>query len=271
MSYYIDYLGTRIHYKKEGIGPVLLLLHGFCEDLSMWEEFSNHFSKKYCVLRPDFPGFGKSTAISNLTVEVLADITDIILAEEQIEKVCMIGHSMGGYVAMAFAEKFEHKLSGLCLFHSHPFEDSSEKKENRKKTLQFIEKWGTETFVKELIPKLFSPEFGRLNKSFVMEFTEKAIKNSPEGIVSATKAMIKRKDRSEILKRLGCPKLLIIGIKDEIVSESINNLQIALSSTIQYKYLKAGHMGMFEAKKESIEIIEEFLNYMNNDSDFNFH
>jgi pimeloyl-ACP methyl ester carboxylesterase len=254
---------VKINYAKEGKGILLMFLHGFCEDLSMWDEFSECFSKDYCVMRLDFPGFGASEPMEKVSVETMADIINSILINENRDKVCLVGHSMGGYVAMAFAEKYGEKLSGLCLFHSHPFEDSEEKKENRRKTILFIEKWGSETFVKEFIPKLFTADFIETNREFTENFTEKALRNSKAGILAATDAMINRKDRSDVLRSLKCPKLIIIGEQDEIISDSINSQLLTFKEQAQIKKLNCGHMGMFELKNECLTILNAFFDSLN--------
>lgn len=196
-----------IAYSTEGKGNCLLLLHGFCEDSSMWDSFKMPFLKNYRVICPDLPGFGLSEAKEQISMEIMAGCINEILEKEGIEKCFFVGHSMGGYVAMAFAEQFPEKLSGLCLFHSHPFADTEDKKENRRKTIEFMKRWGSAPFVRELIPKLFKKEFARDNTDLLSSMIAKAEKYPQTAIVAATNAMIERPDRSEILKNLNCPLL----------------------------------------------------------------
>ena len=127
----IDFKGKTLVYGIEGQGICLLFLHGFCEDRTMWNEFKKPFLENYCVLTPDLPGFGKFEAFEKISMSEMADYLNEILKEEKIDKIVLIGHSMGGYVSLAFAEKYQEKLNGFCLFHSHPFEDSEEKNANR--------------------------------------------------------------------------------------------------------------------------------------------
>jgi len=248
-----------ISYTILGNGPTLLLLHGFCEDSSMWDNFKIPFLNDYTVICPDLPGFGLSEAKDQTSMEIMASCINEILEKEGIDKCCFIGHSMGGYVAMAFAELYPEKLSGLCLFHSHPFEDTEDKKENRRKTIEFMKRWGSEPFVSELIPKLFLKDFAQKNPDLVSSMISKAEKFPQKGIIAATNAMIERTDRSVLIKSLECPILFIIGEFDEAIPAAFSMAQQKLNTDAISYTLNVAHMGMFEAEAETQEILMEFL------------
>jgi len=249
----------RISYSIQGNGPALILLHGFCEDSSMWDVFKVAFLKDYSVICPDLPGFGLSDAREQISMENMAAAINEILEKEEIDSCCFVGHSMGGYVAMAFAELYPKKLSGLCLFHSHPFADTDDKKENRKKTIDFMRRWGSGAFVAELIPKLFKKDFALKNTELVLSMIRKAEKYPQTGIIAATNAMIERPDRSEIIRHLKCPQLFIIGEYDEAIPADFSIAQKSLRpDSISYT-LPIAHMGMFEAEYETKQIISSFL------------
>jgi pimeloyl-ACP methyl ester carboxylesterase len=249
----------KITYSIEGKGPALLLLHGFCEDGSMWDSFKMPFLDNYTVICPDLPGFGNSEAIDEVSMEIMASCINEIVEKEGIEKCIFVGHSMGGYVAMAFAELFPEKLAGLCLFHSHPFADTGDKKENRRKTIEFMKRWGSEPFVSELIPKLFLRDFALRNPDLVSSMISKAEKFPQKGIIAATKAMIERKDRSNLIKSLECPILFIIGEFDEAIPADFSKAQQSLRSDTLAYTLPIAHMGMFEAEAEAQKILSEFI------------
>ncbi len=248
-----------LSYTILGNGPTLLLLHGFCEDSSMWDNFKIPFLNDYMVICPDLPGFGLSEAKDQISMEIMASCINEILEKEGIEKCCFVGHSMGGYVAMAFAEKYPEKLWGLCLFHSHPFEDTEDKKENRRKTIEFMKRWGSGPFVKELIPKLFNKEFARDNPNLLSSMIAKAEKYPQSGIIAATDAMIERPDRSEIIRHLKCPLLFIVGEFDEAIPADFSKAQQSLRSDAKAFTLPIAHMGMFEAAAETQQILSSFL------------
>lgn len=250
---------SSIAYRIDGKGPTLLLLHGFCEDSSMWDSFKMPFEQNYTVICPDLPGFGQSDALEKIKVEDMADAVHQVLLAEQISSCIFVGHSMGGYVAMAFAEKYPDKLKGLCLFHSHPFADTEEKKLNRAKTIEFMERWGSPAFVRELVPKLFLKDFVLANPDFISRFIEKAEQFPQRGIVAATRAMIERPDRSGIMSNLKCPILFIIGKFDEAIPAEFSDAQLKLRRDAMVFILPVAHMGMFEAKEECTKIIKSFL------------
>ena len=255
----IVFNSKKLCYTKKGEGECLLLLHGFCEDSAMWDSFKMPFLENYTVICPDLPGFGNSEAFDEVSMEIMASCINEILEKEGIDKCFFVGHSMGGYVAMAFAELYPEKLSGLCLFHSHPFGDREDKKENRRKTIEFMKRWGTSPFVRELIPKLFKKEFARDNPDLLSSMIAKAEKYPQSGIIAATDAMIERSDRSEILRNLNCPLLFIIGEFDEAIPADFSKEQQSLRSDAIVYTVPVAHMGMFEAATETQQILSSFL------------
>jgi pimeloyl-ACP methyl ester carboxylesterase len=259
MIKHYHYKGKSISYQISGKGEALLLLHGFCEDSRIWDRYSEYFSKKYTVIRPDLPGFGKSDFVGAISIEEMAQIVFEILKAENFENCLFVGHSMGGYVAMAFAEQYPEALKALCLFHSHPFEDLEEKKMNRKKTIDFMNRWGVALFVKELVAHLFAKDFRSKNPEIVQKLIDRASVYSKDALIAATEAMIYRKDRSEILRNLKMPVLLIVGEFDEAIPEEFSRRQLALNSGATYAILPIGHMGMFEAEEETISVLDAFV------------
>jgi pimeloyl-ACP methyl ester carboxylesterase len=255
----IVFNSKKLCYTKKGEGECLLLLHGFCEDSSMWDSFKMPFLDNYTVICPDLPGFGNSEAFDEVSMEIMASCINEILEKEGIEKCIFVGHSMGGYVAMAFAELFPEKLAGLCLFHSHPFADTEDKKENRRKTIEFMKRWGSEPFVSELIPKLFLKDFAQRNPDLVSTMISKAEKYPQKGIIAATNAMIERSDRSNLIKSLECPILFIIGVFDEAIPAAFSMAQQNLRTDAISYTLNVAHMGMFEAEAETQKILSEFI------------
>ena len=253
------YNDHKINYYKRGKGKALVFLHGFGEDSSIWDEFTQAFSKNK-IIRIDLPGFGKSEAVENVSIEYMADAVKAVLNELKIKSCILIGHSMGGYVSLVFAKRYESTLIGLGLFHSHPFADTAEKKENRLKSIKFLEKNGHIHFVKQLIPKIFAPSFQSSNGFLIDQMIHRASSYSTEGFISATHAMINRSDQSEVLKNINCPVLFIVGKKDEFISLEYSLNQTALPNIADIHILDdVGHAGMFEAKKETRKQIRNFM------------
>ena len=141
MEKQILYQGKTVNYKIEGSGPALVLLHGFLENIHIWDDFSSALSKLNKVISIDLPGFGKTDVFSEIhTMEFMADVVNAVLEEEKINYCLLAGHSMGGYVSWAFAEKYGEKLKGLVLFHSHAAGETDESRANRNRTIEIVKK-----------------------------------------------------------------------------------------------------------------------------------
>ena len=150
----------KLSYRKSGEGPAIVLIHGFPENGELWRNVWQLFDG-YTLLIPDLAGSGNSefNNADSLTMEYLADSIVAILQKENLQKAVIVGHSMGGYVGLAFAKKYPHMVAGLCLVHSVATADDEEKKENRRKAISVVEKGGRETFIKQMVPNLFAESF----------------------------------------------------------------------------------------------------------------
>jgi pimeloyl-ACP methyl ester carboxylesterase len=151
------YNGNVLQYEDTGSGPVVVLLHGFGETGAIWHFQKAYLEKSFRVLIPDLPGSGGSDPIADMSMEGLAEAVHFMLQQEGIERCVLIGHSMGGYVALAFADRYENLLNGFGLFHSTAFADNDEKKATRKKGIRFIQEHGAFNFLKTTIPNTYSP------------------------------------------------------------------------------------------------------------------
>jgi len=257
---HIDLKGHKIAYEYQGKGPAVVLLHGFCEDSTIWEDFKTDLAEaQFRVICIDLPGFGQSELPAEATVEYYAEAVFAVLKELELSKIILIGHSMGGYTALAFAEKHPGMLLGLGMFHSHPYADSEEKKEARRRSAQFIREQGHILFVKQLIPGLFAPGYAGGNSFLINRLIHAASAYHPTGIIGGLEAMIQRPDRSEILQKAAWPVLFIIGEEDRAVpaDQSLSQTQLPLVASVHILE-KTGHMGMFEAKKKTQLIVREF-------------
>ncbi len=263
MNKWIVFKGINGFYKVEGTGATLMLVHGFIEDGGMWNEIVKALRKHYCVIVPDLPGFGESPLKDNtptaLSMEFYAEYIHEILKQEKIKKAIILGHSMGGYVALSFAEKYGQMLSGFGLINSHCYADSDEKKINRKKGIEFIRRNGTEVFVETLYHSIFSEKFIAKNRKLVNSLIAKAMKYEPAAVMLANEAMMNRKDKSEILKKAKVPVLFINGKQDESAPLQ-HTLKQALLPDIADVHFFDGckHMSVFEKKKETIGAIRAF-------------
>ena len=250
-----------LSYNDLGNGYPVVLIHGFCESKELWKDFEQKFSADYRIISPDLPGFGNSPLKKkDITIEYLAEKVNDLLVHLGIEQCVMIGHSLGGYVALAFAEKYERKLKGLGLFHSTAFPDSAEKRKARNKTIEFLEKHGVEAFATSFVPPLFYPPNREPLKDTIQRLIEIVSSTSKESIIATIKAMRDRKSRIDVLKEIKAPVLFIIGEEDGAIPLDASLEQAAIPAKAVKNILpNTGHMGMFEKKEETLKILEDFL------------
>ncbi len=253
----------KIAFEKKGTGPAVYLLHGFCEDQRVWEQFSGPLvNAGFQVVTIDLPGFGQSDTILPASIADMSEMVEQLRHELHDDRIVLVGHSMGGYITLAYAEKYPDRLKGWGLFHSHPFEDSAAKKEARQKSMDFIEKNGAAPYVKELIPKLFPARFADDHPDVVLSLVDKAVNYDPKGIINALEAMKNRTDRSEVLKRSKSPVLFIIGKKDDLEPQDVLISQTHLPDLAVIHLLEeVGHMGMFESPEKTISLMIDFTSF----------
>ncbi len=243
-----------------GSGKVLVFLHGFCESKEVWDAFCQPFRETYRVITIDLPGFGKNTAQSpNYSMEEAAAYVYKVLKALEIKKCLLIGHSMGGYVALAFAEKYSSVVSGLCLFHSSALADTKEKKASRTKTIKFIKKNGVSVFMDAFTAPLFSPVNRRYFAREIKMLTAIGKETPEEAVVGAMKGMRDRKKRTKVLKDARYPVLFIAGKDDQAVTMEQTLAQCSLPANSTVIFLaKTGHQGMFERPLETRNALRSF-------------
>ncbi|MEM1323090.1 MAG: alpha/beta hydrolase [Bacteroidota bacterium] len=248
-----------IHYSDQGSGPVLVFVHGFCEDYRIWEQVSQAV-EGYRIVSIDLPGFGRSEALAEPSVEGMAEVLRGLLEELDIDRFLLIGHSMGGYVSLAFAERHGAQLEGLALVHSHPYADTEETKVARDRSIQFIRDNGHSVYVRQLMLKLFPADFAQRQPAIIDLLSERASGYSVEGIIGGLQAMRDRADRSSVLSQLSVPVLFIVGEEDMVVPAASSKAQTALPAVADIQILEGiGHMLMFENPAHFHRLINNFL------------
>ncbi|MGV3766721.1 MAG: alpha/beta fold hydrolase [Chitinophagaceae bacterium] len=257
----IPFKGQTVFYGTTGEGPVVMLVHGFGEDHHIWKETIQQLSKNFTVVFPDVPGTGHSPMNPSLSsIEDYAEAIHAIVAHENITSLAMIGHSMGGYITLAFAERYPDLLSGFGLFHSTALADGEEKVEARRKGIRFIENNGAAAFLKQSTPNLFTPEYRELHPEMVQQILEYGKTFTNAALIQYYESMIARPDRTEVLKKATVPVLFILGKKDLAVSFTDTLPQTYLPAVSYLEILEASaHMGMFEEKEKCMAILEKFL------------
>lgn len=250
-----------IHYTISGAGEAVVLIHGFGQDGAIWQSLKVVLEKQYKVIIPDLPGTGNlESDITGITMETLAENIKLLLDKEQITLCSMIGHSMGGYISLAFAERYGYHLQRLGLFSSTAYADNNQKKEGRKKTIDFLSRHGTAMYLQQSVPKLFSPESNENNPAQIREIIQRYSNLSSASLVHYTEAMMNRPDRTAVLEHFAGPVLFIFGEQDTAIPIDQSLRQSHLPE-ISYIYIgtHSGHMGMLEETGFCIDAVTYFL------------
>jgi pimeloyl-ACP methyl ester carboxylesterase len=249
----------QLNYIEKGKGQIIVLLHGFCETSIVWERTIQFLSSKYHVIAIDLPGYGKSAPLEKLSMESMAESVRQTVGKITDQKFILVGHSMGGYVALALAEKFPDLVAGLCLFHSTAWADSEEKKQQRNKTIQYLRDNGVEAFIKPFVPPLFYPQ-NRAKCAADIELLIKIGCNVPLQVVAdSAAAMRDRPDRTHVLRNAIFPVLFILGKNDAAVKFEDSLAQINLPSESYIQILAdTAHQGVFEREKETLTQLKAF-------------
>jgi pimeloyl-ACP methyl ester carboxylesterase len=221
---------------------VVIFLHGFGGTPAIWNEIIPLLEPAHEYICLDY-----SRISFCQTIEEYADWVHSKIEELNITRFTLIAHSMGGYIALAYAEKYKKYLAGLGLVHSTVFEDSEERKSARLKTAEFIDKNGTEVFISDFLPKMYNPNFRKINQVYIEKQFE-ANKSIPkEALMEASKSMGLRPNRSHVLKSLKFPVLLLIGTQDEFISYNTSLEMIPLVANPYILILDSvAHAGMVE-------------------------
>ena len=249
---------SRLSFKQQGSGKPIILLHGFPMNQRVWDDFVPLLSDHYNVITVDLPGFGESPLPQlPFTIDQVADIVLDWISTEKTLGSTIIGHSLGGYVALAMAKKRPDLFSGLGLFHSTALADTEEKKESRLKVVEFIGKNGVLAFTSNFIPPLFADQ----NHKAINKVREIAIQSTHDAVTGYTLAMRNRPDRTSVLKKLEMPVLFLAGEADPGIPVNSILEQAKRCKFPQVHVLKhVAHMGMFENPEVSVNHLRSFVN-----------
>lgn len=257
MSNFFTYKSTKVHYKSFGRGSTVILLHGFLENLNMWNFLTSTLAKKRRVITVDLLGHGKTENLGYVhTMEEQAELIRNLLKSLNVRKATLIGHSMGGYVALAFADLFPKNTKGVCLLNSTAYADSSAKKVSRNRAIKAV-KENHKTFIKVSIPMLFSEENRTLLKDIIKHTTKEALTTSKQGIIASLEGMKIRKDRTHILKNDSFKNLLILGKNDTVLDNKTHKKQVENTSTDLIQ-LNEGHMSHIEMTQDVVAALVKY-------------
>lgn len=256
----ITFKHGKVSFSDTGKGRVVVLLHGFLGSQEIWQQTIDDLSKSYRVIAIDLPGHGNTDNFGYVhTMELMAKSVKAVLEKLNVKRYVVIGHSMGGYTALAFADLFPDNIKGICLFHSSAYPDSEEKKRDRTRSVKVV-KANHQVYSSEVIKNLFASDHLNDLKKELAFATKIASKTKKQGIIAALEGMKDRPDRSIILGLVNYPIMMIIGAHDNILPAEQLLEQSKMIRHPHVLYLENdGHMGFLESPEVCHKAIRKFL------------
>ena len=239
----------------------VVLLHGYLESLRVWDDFVGLLTDKVRVVAIDIPGHGRSSNIAPVhTMELMADVVAGVLDALQIDKVTLVGHSMGGYISLAFCAAYAERLEGLVLLSSSPNPDTELKRENRRREIALV-RAGKKDMLARVAPEAGFAEMNRDSlRRYINNLVEQVHITDDEGIVALLGGMIERKDQNEMLRNSRVRQLFIMGTHDGYIPVEAAQEFIAKNPQAKVAWLdKSGHMGFIEEPEACASALLEFV------------
>jgi pimeloyl-ACP methyl ester carboxylesterase len=257
----VKYLDTFIRYSDDGTGDPVILIHGYLESLEIWDGFADELAAGYRVICVDLPGHGRSGVYSAIdTMAIMADAVKHVLDFLGIGRTVVIGHSMGGYAALAFEDFYPELTVGFGLFHSHGLPDPEEKKQNRDREIELVRAGKKQQFININIPNAFATDNHIAFAAEIDRARQIALATPDEGIVLALEGMKARPDRRDVLKTSTDPVLIIAGRKDNYIPFGVYEQHFELARDTTVIILEnSGHMGFIEERDKSLKGVRKFL------------
>jgi pimeloyl-ACP methyl ester carboxylesterase len=249
-----------VHFTDTGRGRAVLLIHGFLGSSAIWENTARQLSKSYRVICIDLPGHGQTPCFGYVhTMEMMATAVKAVTDHLRLKKYVLIGHSMGGYVALAFADLYPENMKGLCLYHSSAYPDGEEKKRDRLRAITLV-KANKRIYTRQTITTLFSAKNLKYLKKEISFALDIAKRTSQRGIIAALHGMRDRKGRELLLGFVQYPVMMVIGEHDNVLpAESLlEQSEMIANRTILYLE-HDGHFGFLESPLTSDKALRKFL------------
>ena len=264
-KHHYNYGIDELAYFDEGKGrQTILLIHGFGEDNTVWKNQIVFLSAHYRIIAPNLPGVHcKPLAIHHSqapSIRMYVEVLHELMHHLGIEQYFIVGHSMGGYIGLSFADYYINHVQGLLLLHSTTYEDNEAKKMSRMKVAEFIQEWGVSKYLETATPNLFGDAFKKTNPETIQDVIDGGLGTSQEAMIQYVFAMRNRKAMTHLLQQSNMPVWMIPGIADLAVTiqDSLEQIKL-LPSSNSLVLENVGHMGMFEATDQVNEFIHQCI------------
>jgi pimeloyl-ACP methyl ester carboxylesterase len=260
MNRSVQFEGITVSYSDYGKGKPVVLLHGYLLTGEVWQPLSYILSDTFRVICIDLPGHGGSGVKGEThTMEFIAGAVRAVIIDAGEKKVLLAGHSMGGYAALAFAEKYPEMLAGYVLFHSHPYADTPETVLKRKREIEVVKAGKKDIMYPANISMMFAERNLKIMPEEVARSRMLASLNPAEGIIALLNGMIVRPLRALVVESGKVPLLWILGKWDRYFSPERATRDIKIPSNAQVVILEnSGHLGFIEETQRSAELIRTF-------------
>lgn len=256
----IKFKDTDIEYTVQGKGKTIVLLHGYMESLSAWDDFKEELSNNFQIIAIDLPGHGNSGIVDKVhSMELMAECVDEVVFHLGIEKFSIVGHSMGGYVALEYLSKFHQKIESYCLFHSTPFEDTDEKKAERDRIIDLIKQGKKVQLAKNHVEKTFADINIDIFAEQIGYLKIIAVNTPDKGVIASLEGMKERKNHFKTMQHSSANGLWILGEQDNFIAYN-NITKIELPQNCELFTLKnSGHQGYIEEQEKTVQKFNEFF------------
>jgi pimeloyl-ACP methyl ester carboxylesterase len=239
----------------------VILLHGYLETLDVWDQWSQLLAQRYRVISLDLPGHGISEVKGGIhTMKFLAETVHGLIENLGLKRYFVIGHSMGGYVAMEMMKYWQSEIKGVIFLHSHPFADSEKRAEDRQREIELMLSGRKEVLVNINPQRRFAVENCKRLESVIDELKEMASLIEDEGIIAILRGISQRGDYLEIFKSETAPSLFIFGTQDQMIPAQAVKLlieQLPQVSVVQLEH--SGHMSFIEQPEDTFNLVAEFI------------
>lgn len=249
-----------LNFERKGNGKeTLVLLHGFMENLTIWNDLEPYLSDHFSLLKIDLPGHGRSEILAEVqTMELMAEEVKKVLDHEHLEKVHLLGHSMGGYVSLQLADLYPEYLKSLTLFFSTYFPDDAEKKEQRRKSYRVIQD-AFPHYARAGVPNLFNPNERDILEGKIEKALDIALSTNPLGALASVKGMVDRTDKKHVVENMDAKILVLAGKHDSAVKTQLLIDSLPDRTNIKSYILDCGHNGHWEKPEICAAVINTEL------------